>query len=118
MINNILKYITIFLVIINICFIFVSKLKENHMKTKTSILLLTKVFFIMIVSYCLLSCSENGGHALTGETTYSIEIIDGCEYIKRYEGYNQGYTFSHKGDCKNPIHYNIIHDTIYVPIYK
>lgn len=113
MINNILKYITIFLVIINICFIFVSKLKENHMKTKTSILSITRGIFMLIVINCLFSCTK-----INGDTSYSTEIIDGCEYLKRYEGYNQGYSFTHKGNCKNPIHYNIIHDTIYVPIYK
>ena len=83
------------------------------MKPKTSILALTKVFFILFVSCCLFSCIEDG-NAVTGGTTYSTEIIDGCEYLKRYEGYNSGYSFSHKGNCKNPIHYKVIHDTIYV----
>lgn len=86
-----------------------------NMKTKTSILAVTKAFFILLVSCCLFSCTENGsGNAVTGETTYSTEIIDGCEYLKRYDGYNSGYSFSHKGNCKNPIHYKVIHDTIYV----
>lgn len=85
------------------------------MKTKTLFLALTKTFVILFVSYCLFSCTENGtGNAMTGETLYSIEIIDDCEYLKRYEGYNSGYSFSHKGNCKNPIHYKVIHDTIYV----
>lgn len=101
------------MVIINICFIFVSKLKENYMKTKTSILSITRGIFMLIVINCLFSCTN-----INGDTSYSTEIIDGCEYLKRYEGYNQGYSFTHKGNCKNPIHYNIIHDTIYVPIYK
>jgi hypothetical protein len=86
-----------------------------NMKTKTSILAPIKAFFILLVSCCLFSCTENGsGNAVTGQTNYSIEIIDGCEYLKRYEGYNSGYSFSHKGDCKNPIHYKVIHDTVYV----
>ena len=86
------------------------------MKTKTSILAANKAFFIFLIMCCLFSCTENGtGNFLTGKTHYSIEIIDGCEYLKKYEGYNSGscYIFSHKGDCKNQIHYKFIHDTIY-----
>ncbi len=39
--------------------------------------------------------------------TYTVIVIDGCEYILgKYEnGYGGGYTLTHKGDCKNPIHH-------------
>ena len=84
------------------------KTKVN-MKTKTSILALTKAFFILLVSCCLFSCSSE----TTPKTeikkgiTYEITIIDGCEYILGTDngGYNGGYFLSHKGNCKNPIHY-------------
>lgn len=69
------------------------------MKAKTSILALTKVFFILFVSCCLFSCTEDG-NAVTGDTTYSTEIIDGCEYLKRYDGYHSGYSFHTKGIAK------------------
>lgn len=83
------------------------------MKTKTSILALTKAFFILLVS-CGETTYQRGGETTYPTVTYPTEIIDGCEYIKRYEGYQRGYSFSHKGNCKNPIHYKVIHDTIYV----
>jgi hypothetical protein len=85
------------------------------MKTKSLIFAIAKAIFIFIIVCCLFSCTENGsGNAVTGETKYTIEIIDGCEYLKRYEGYQSGYSFSHKGNCNNPIHYKVIHDTIYI----
>lgn len=37
--------------------------------------------------------------------TFDVIIIDGCEYIYRENnGYQQGPIFTHKGNCKNPIH--------------
>ena len=43
---------------------------------------------------------------------YSIQIVDGCEYIVS----SSKVDITHKGDCSNPIHKNIIyvHDTIYI----
>jgi hypothetical protein len=78
-----------------------------NMKTKTSILIQTKAFFILLVLCCLFSC--NNGKANLGT---EIQEIDGCEYIVSKNGY--GNVVSHKGNCKNPIHYKVIHDTIYV----
>lgn len=76
-----------------------------------------KIYKLSIMLYLILilfACTNNGtGNAVTGETEYSTIIIDNCEYLKKYEGYQRGYSFSHKGNCKNPIHYKIIHDTIY-----
>jgi hypothetical protein len=31
---------------------------------------------------------------------YKIIVIDSCEYIEKYNGYNSGMNFSHKGNCK------------------
>lgn len=61
----------------------------------------------------LTSCTEKG-NVITGETVYSTEVIEGCEYLRRYEGYQNGYTFTHKGNCKNKAHDKVIYDTIYV----
>ena len=33
----------------------------------------------------------------------SIKVIDGCQYIKSYNGH--GWDLVHKGDCTNTIHY-------------
>lgn len=58
-----------------------------------------KYILLLLITIGLFSCTT-----ITGDTTYLIETIDECEYIKKYEGYNRGYSFSHKGNCKNPIH--------------
>lgn len=31
---------------------------------------------------------------------YEIEIIDACEYVKKFHTSHTGYTFAHKGNCK------------------
>lgn len=60
-----------------------------------------KYILLLLITIGLFSCT-----AITDESNYSIITIDNCEYIKKYEGYNRGYSFSHKGNCKNPIHKN------------
>lgn len=76
---------------------------------------ITKALLLLIIILSLSSCEQRGVHnPILGDENYTIKIIDGCEYLERYEGYQNGYTFTHKGDCKNPIHYRIIHDTIYI----
>lgn len=76
---------------------------------------ITKILLLLIIALSISSCEEKGVHKpIFGEDDYRVKIIDGCEYLERYEGYQNGYTFTHKGDCKNPIHYQIIYDTIYV----
>jgi hypothetical protein len=82
------------------------KIKVN-MKTKTSILALTKAFFILLVMCCLFSCNNGKGKIST-----DVQVIDGCEYIVSRNSY--GNVVSHKGNCNNPIHKQVIHDTIYV----
>lgn len=40
------------------------------------------------------------------ESKFKIRVIDGCEYIEYHQGcFNaRVYAFTHKGNCKNPIH--------------
>lgn len=78
-----------------------------NMKTKTSILAVTKAFFILLVMCCLFSCNNEKANS-----EIEIREIEGCEYIVSKNGV--GDVLSHKGNCKNPIHYKVIHDTIYV----
>jgi len=77
------------------------------MKTKTSILAVTKAFFILLVMCCFSSCNSGKANLVT-----EIQVIDGCEYIVSKNAY--GNVVSHKGNCNNPIHKQVIHDTIYV----
>ena len=47
-----------------------------NMKTKTSILALTKAFFILIVSVCLFSCDSNLPTNKTMENPYIVKSIE------------------------------------------
>ena len=71
------------------------------MKIRTLIFTLLTVIFLS-------SCEENDAANVSTE----IQIIDDCEYIVSKNGY--GDVATHKGNCNNPIHYEVIHDTIYV----
>ena len=60
----------------------------------------------MILFAALFSCKDNGTtdtplSEITGEDNFHTKIIDGCEYIYKYCGYQRGYVFTHKGNCKN-----------------
>ena len=44
---------------------------------------------------------------------YTVITIDGCEYFT-YKDHFGDLMIEHKGNCKNPIHYQVKHDTIYV----
>ena len=52
----------------------------------------------MLVAVLFSGCG-NGEKSING-VKYETEIIDSCEYIVRYNGYQKGYLFSHKGNCK------------------
>jgi hypothetical protein len=82
-----------------------------NMKTKTSILTVTKAFFILLVMCCFFSCSvstsENKKATASnivvknhGVKSHGIQIltIDSCEYVWVKNGYGAGLT--HKGNCK------------------
>lgn len=51
---------------------------------KKSILVITTLLVLL-----LFSCDDNGNF-ISGEKNYSIQIIDDCEYIRKYNGYNMG----------------------------
>jgi len=78
---------------------------------KTTILTLTKAFFILLIMCCFLSCNQTqeykdgiarqkvfeNSKIVNG---YQITVIeyDSCEYLISGEGYSQMMT--HKGNCK------------------
>lgn len=68
------------------------------MKT-LKITLLTTLYLILII-LIFSSCSNNNETVIKKDITYEVVIIDSCEYLKRYNGYNLGYSFTHKGNCK------------------
>jgi hypothetical protein len=45
---------------------------------------------------------------------YQVVIIDECEYIAYKSNNTQFLSIEHKGNCKNPIHYQVKHDTIFL----
>lgn len=73
------------------------------------------LFILCILIVCLNSCtSVCTPREYKAKIGTNIQEIDGCEYYVSHNGY--GNIITHKGNCKNPIHYNIIHDTIYVVV--
>lgn len=72
------------------------------MKTKISILSLTKAFFILFVMCCFFSCSPSGSeNDANPEETYEVKVIDNCEYIyvSRRPSFAE-FSLTHKGNCK------------------
>ena len=59
----------------------------------------TKLLALFAIAFMAISCT-----LINGEETFRTREIDGCEYLEKYNGYQQGYSFTHKGNCKNPIH--------------
>ena len=81
-----------------------------------------KKLFILASLLILASCTElpsTGEKLTTGDVTFEVTKIGECEYI--IGRFGDHYLFSHKGDCKNPIHApiamyeNIPFDTIPAP---
>ena len=63
------------------------------------------ITFILLTAVMLQSCEKDNTQPeqpieLSG---YKIYTLDGCEYIT--VGFGQNRWGSHKGNCKNPIHY-------------
>jgi len=80
-----------------------------NMKTKTSILTVTNVFFILLVMCCFFSCSVSTSENKKATASHidgnvvknqgiQILTIDSCEYVWVKNGYGAGLT--HKGNCK------------------
>lgn len=62
---------------------------------------------VLLLGILLTSCDDNPKQLAEDGTTYRIETIDGCEYV--YKSWGEGGVLSHKGNCKNPIHYHNKH---------
>ena len=80
------------------------KTKEN-MKTKTSILTLTRTFFILLVMGCFSSCSKSNVETKTTDiqvgsyiTKIKVIEIDSCEYL--WGDWGSATVLTHKGNCK------------------
>jgi hypothetical protein len=70
------------------------------MKTRTSIYHRTFAFaYVLLVAVIFCGCG-NGEYTIDGEIEYRTVEVDGCEYVTKYNGYQRGYMFSHKGNCK------------------
>lgn len=65
----------------------------------------------LLVILCLaaVSCKQQDPnavkHSSIGMADINTYIIDSCEYIGDLVGDTRGYFLTHKGNCKNPIHY-------------
>jgi len=69
--------------------------------TKKSRLLGLFLLIPTIIALLLGGCSTEG---ITGDKEFKTIYIEGCQYLYKYNGYNSGYSFVHKGNCTNPIH--------------
>ena len=56
-------------------------------------------FYTLLVAFLFCSCG-NGENTINGENIYRTVEVEGCEYITKYNGYQRGYDFTHKGNCK------------------
>jgi hypothetical protein len=95
-----------------------------------------KIFLFLIIALMFSSCSECE-HQSSSDEVYvedvntlkslnslgafpynqrldemTVVVIDGCEYIVCNAYENKDITITHKGNCTNAIHYQVIHDTI------
>jgi hypothetical protein len=74
-----------------------------------------KKITLILVFFILYSCGNNktinpakpANTLKDGYISYEIVTIDECEYILGHDNgvYNGGFFLTHKGNCKNPIHY-------------
>lgn len=64
--------------------------------------------FIVLFLMCIFSGCEkpSGVREVHSSKSYSIVVIDGCEYIECDYGMleTRVYSLTHKGNCKNKIH--------------
>lgn len=66
----------------------------KNLRTKLSYTL-----YILLVAFLFCGCG-NGENSIDGENVYRTVEVDGCEYVTKYNGYQRGYMFAHKGNCK------------------
>jgi tRNA A37 threonylcarbamoyladenosine dehydratase len=72
---------------------------NNNMKTKTSILALTKAFFILLVMCCFSSCQSDKQRIENMD--FKTITVDSCEYIiSKAPAGDYGWVMSHKGNCE------------------
>lgn len=69
-----------------------------------------KLLLILVIGLTIVSCEEPNVERKNTGIIYSEEgdeiqeiVIDGCQYIGRFGGYNRDWG-THKGNCNNPIH--------------
>ena len=69
-----------------------------------------KLLLTLVIGLTIGSCSEPNVERKNTGMIYSDKghqiqeiIIDGCQYIGQFDGYNTDWG-SHKGNCNNPIH--------------
>jgi hypothetical protein len=66
-----------------------------------------KILFIIVCAMGMVSCGPQEpieGSNVVGEIgSFSIVVIDGCEYLeyRRGMGDNRVYSLTHKGNCRN-----------------
>lgn len=81
-----------------------------------------KQILTILFAVCLFASCNDGpkynaaGVVKSGEASYDVLVIDGCEYI--FRSYDRGCMFAHKGNCSNPAHKAPSTDTVVVNVTK
>lgn len=72
-----------------------------------------KLYYIVFILFFIVGCRSNdpSGYPITSNlNSTNIIVVEGCEYfvVNAYASY----TYVHKGNCKNKIHYENRLDSI------
>jgi hypothetical protein len=60
------------------------------------------------------SCGRDSGSMKDSNVASSTVVIEGCQYLENSYRIGNNYNLTHKGNCNNPIHRLVIHDTVYI----
>ena len=70
-----------------------------------------KKTLLVVILVVLFGCTEKddqqrvGDQQKVGDSYIYYYHIDGCDYLGKLNGEPRNFFLSHKGNCKNPIHY-------------
>jgi hypothetical protein len=64
-----------------------------------------KKTLLVVILVVLFGCTEKDDQQRVGDSYIYYYHIDGCDYLGKLNGEPRNFFLTHKGNCKNPIHY-------------
>jgi hypothetical protein len=64
-----------------------------------------KKTLLVVILVVLFGCTEKDDQLRVGDSYIYYYHIDGCDYLGKLKGSPRNFFLTHKGNCKNPIHY-------------